>query len=146
MTEFDDVLNETHPEPSIEDEDVLAFVREHAKDTRVSAGELLADHAVGTARIMQTLNVDAHGVAAGALFVLAPHLDDPDKVIAERFGPEVQKLVGDVRKLLRFGSVSSCAMLADVSDNTRDAQAARRAQVEALRKMVLRSRRISAWC
>ncbi|KND60045.1 GTP pyrophosphokinase, (p)ppGpp synthetase I [Candidatus Burkholderia verschuerenii] len=134
MTESD-VLNETYPEPSIED--ALAFVREHAKDARVSTGELLADHAAGTARIMQTLNVDAHAVAAGALFVLAPHLDDPDKVIAERFGPEVQKLVGDVRKLLRLGSVSSRATLADVSDNTRDAQAARRAQVEALRKMVL---------
>ncbi|KNH09947.1 GTP pyrophosphokinase, (p)ppGpp synthetase I [Candidatus Burkholderia brachyanthoides] len=132
MTESD-VLNETHPEPSIED--ALTFVREHAKDARVSTGELLADHAAGTARTMQTLNVDAHAVAAGALFVLTPHLDDPDKVIAERFGPEVQKLVGDVRKLLRLGSVSSRATLADVSDSTREA--ARRAQVEALRKMVL---------
>ncbi|SAK62283.1 GTP pyrophosphokinase [Caballeronia catudaia] len=126
---------ETLPEPSIDD--ALAFVREHAKDARVSTGELLADHAVGTARIMQTLNVDAHAVAAAALFVLAPHLDDPDKIIAERFGPEVQRLVGDVRKLLRLGSVSSRATLAELPENTRDAQAARRAQVEALRKMLL---------
>ncbi|SAL73099.1 GTP pyrophosphokinase [Caballeronia arvi] len=126
---------ETLPEPSIDD--ALAFVREHAKDAHVSTGELLADHAVGTARIMQTLNVDAHAVAAAALFVLAPHLDDPDKVIAERFGPEVQRLVGDVRKLLRLGSVSSRATLAELPENTRDAQAARRAQVEALRKMLL---------
>ncbi|BBP95901.1 GTP pyrophosphokinase [Burkholderia sp. SFA1] len=126
---------ETLPEPSIDD--ALAFVREHAGDARVSTGELLADHAVGTARIVQTLNVDAHAVAAAALFVLAPHLGDPDKVIAERFGPEVQRLVGDVRKLLRLGSVSSRATLADLPENTRDAQAARRAQVEALRKMLL---------
>ncbi|WP_250451134.1 bifunctional (p)ppGpp synthetase/guanosine-3',5'-bis(diphosphate) 3'-pyrophosphohydrolase [Caballeronia sp. ATUFL_M2_KS44] len=126
---------ETLPEPSIDD--ALAFVREHAKDARVSTGELLADHAAGTARIMQTLNVDPHAVAAAALFVLAPHLDDPDKTIGERFGPEVQRLVGDVRKLLRLGSVSSRATLAALPENTRDAQAARRAQVEALRKMLL---------
>jgi GTP pyrophosphokinase len=134
MTESD-VLNPTQPEPSIED--ALAFVREHAKDARVSTGELLADHATGTARIMQTLDVDAHAVVAAALFVLVPHLDDPDKLIEERFGTEVQKLVGDVRKLLRLGSVSSRATLAEIPGSTRDAQAARRAQVEALRKMVL---------
>ncbi len=128
MTESD-VLNGTYPEPSIDD--ALAFVREHAKDVRVSTGELLADHATGTARIMQTLNVDPHVIAAAALFVLAPHLDDPDKVVAERFGPEVQKLVSDVRKLLRLGSLSSRATMADLPDNTRDAQ------VEALRKILL---------
>ncbi|BCQ22956.1 RelA/SpoT family protein [Caballeronia sp. NK8] len=129
------VRAEMLPEPSIDD--ALAFVRERAGDARVSTGESLADHAVGTARIMQTLNVDSHAVAAAALFVLAPHLDDPEKVIAERFGPEVQRLVGDVRKLLRLGSVSSRATLAELPENTRDAQAARRAQVEALRKMLL---------
>ena len=126
---------DTLPEPSIDD--ALAFVREHAKDARLSTGELLADHAAGTARIMQTLNVDSHAIAAAALFALAPHLGDPDKVIAERFGTEVQRLVGDVRKLLRLGSVSSRATLATLPDNTRDAQAARRAQVESLRKMLL---------
>ena len=129
------VLADTLPEPSIDD--ALAFVREHAKDARVSTGELLVDHAAGTARIMQTLNVDPYAIAAAALFALAPHLDDPEKVIGERFGTEVQRLVGDVRKLLRLGSVSSRATLAAVSDNTRDAQAARRAQVESLRKMLL---------
>ncbi|MDR5779136.1 bifunctional (p)ppGpp synthetase/guanosine-3',5'-bis(diphosphate) 3'-pyrophosphohydrolase [Caballeronia sp. LZ065] len=128
------VPTETWPEPSIDD--ALAFVREHARDARLSTGELLAEHAVGTARIMQTLNVDAHAVAAAALFALAPHLDDPEKLITERFGPEVQRLVGDVRKLLRLGSVSSRATLAEFPD-TRDAQAARRAQVESLRKMLL---------
>ncbi|MDR5877659.1 bifunctional (p)ppGpp synthetase/guanosine-3',5'-bis(diphosphate) 3'-pyrophosphohydrolase [Caballeronia sp. LZ032] len=128
------VPTETWPEPSIDD--ALAFVHEHARDARLSTGELLAEHAVGTARIMQTLNVDAHAVAAAALFALAPHLDDPEKLITERFGPEVQRLVGDVRKLLRLGSVSSRATLAEFPD-TRDAQAARRAQVESLRKMLL---------
>ncbi|WP_244813704.1 bifunctional (p)ppGpp synthetase/guanosine-3',5'-bis(diphosphate) 3'-pyrophosphohydrolase [Caballeronia sp. Lep1P3] len=126
---------DTLPEPSIDD--ALAFVRDHAKDARLSTGELLAEHAAGTARIMQTLNVDPHAIAAAALFALAPHLDDPEKLIAERFGAEVQRLVGDVRKLLRLGSLSSRATLAELPHNTRDAQAARRAQVESLRKMLL---------
>ena len=72
------LFNDTHPEPSIDD--VLAFVRAHAKDARVAIGERLADHAEGTARIVQTLNVDLHVVAASALFVLVPHLDDPDRL------------------------------------------------------------------
>jgi GTP pyrophosphokinase len=123
------------PEPSFEG--ALAFVREHAGDVRLSNGELLADHAAGTARIMQTLNVDPAAVAAAALFALTPHLDDPERVIGERFGTEVQALVSDVRKLLRLGSVSSRATQAKLPETGRDAQAARRAQVEALRKMLL---------
>jgi GTP pyrophosphokinase len=126
---------DAQPEPSIDD--ALAFVRQHAGEARLSSGELLADHALGTARIMQTLNVDPAAVAAAALFALTPHLDDPERVIGERFGEEVQRLVGDVRKLLRLGSVSSRATQAALPETGRDAQAARRAQVEALRKMLL---------
>jgi GTP pyrophosphokinase len=123
------------PEPSVDD--ALAFVREHAGDARLTSGELLAEHAAGTARIMQTLNVDPAAVAAAALFAIAPHIDDPERVISERFGTEVQGLVADVRKLWRLGSVSSRAAQATLPVTGRDAQAARRAQVEALRKMLL---------
>ncbi|SAL53546.1 GTP pyrophosphokinase [Caballeronia udeis] len=123
------------PEPSFED--ALAFVREHAGDARLTSGELLVEHAAGTARIMQTLNVDPAAIAAAALFAIAPHIDDPERVISERFGAEVQSLVADVRKLWRLGSVSSRAAQATLPETGRDAQAARRAQVEALRKMLL---------
>ena len=74
---------------------------------------------------------------AAALFAIAPHIDDPERVISERFGAEVQSLVADVRKLWRLGSVSSRATQATLPETGRDAQAARRAQVEALRKMLL---------
>ncbi|TCK44040.1 (p)ppGpp synthetase I SpoT/RelA [Paraburkholderia sp. BL8N3] len=129
------VSPELLPEPSLDE--ALAFVREHAGDARLASGELLADHATGTARIMQTLNVDPHAIAAAALFALTPHLDEPERTIGERFGPEVQRLVCDVRKLLRLGSVSSRATQTALPESGRDAQAARRAQVEALRKMLL---------
>ncbi|MGN6233140.1 MAG: RelA/SpoT family protein [Trinickia sp.] len=118
-------------------EDALAFVREHAGDARLSSGERLADHAAGTASIVGKLNVDPPAVLAAALFALTPHLADPERIIAERFGEEVAQLVGDVRKLLRLGTVSLKAASHAVPETGRDAQAARRAQIEALRKMLL---------
>ena len=118
-------------------EDALAFVREHAGDARLSSGELLADHAAGTASIVGKLNVDPPAVLAAALFALTPHLAEPERIIAERFGEEVAQLVGDVRKLLRLGTVSLKAASNAVPEAGRDAQAARRAQIEALRKMLL---------
>ncbi|MEM5420392.1 bifunctional (p)ppGpp synthetase/guanosine-3',5'-bis(diphosphate) 3'-pyrophosphohydrolase [Paraburkholderia sp. BR14263] len=124
--------------PSLDD--ALAFVREHAGDARLSTGEPLIEHAQGTAVIMSRLNVDPPAVLAAALFNLAPHLDDPEGALEARFGAEVAKLVFDVRKLLRLGTVSLRAAqhaVPEAGRESRDAQAARRAQVESLRKMLL---------
>ncbi|GLU30235.1 bifunctional (p)ppGpp synthetase/guanosine-3',5'-bis(diphosphate) 3'-pyrophosphohydrolase [Trinickia caryophylli] len=127
--------NDTAALPSFED--ALAFVREHAGDARLPSGERLADHAEGTAAIVRRLNVDPPAVLAAALFALTPCLDDPERRIAERFGDEVAQLVGDVRKLLRLGTVSLRAAQNALPEAGRDAQAERRAQIEALRKMLL---------
>ncbi|NRO97643.1 RelA/SpoT family protein [Paraburkholderia sp. NMBU_R16] len=118
-------------------EEALAFVREHAGDARLPTGELLADHAEGTATIVRKLNVDPPAVLAAALFVLTPRLEDPERKIAERFGEEVARLVGDVRKLLRLGTVSLRVTQSVAADASREAQEERRAQIEALRKMLL---------
>ncbi|MCA8093526.1 bifunctional (p)ppGpp synthetase/guanosine-3',5'-bis(diphosphate) 3'-pyrophosphohydrolase [Burkholderia anthina] len=118
-------------------DDVLAFVRERAGDARLSSGELLADHSAGTASIMRTLNVDPHAMQAAALFVLTPHLSDPERELTERFGEEVARLVADVRKLLRLGTVSLRAAQNAMPDTGRDAAEERRTQIEALRKMLL---------
>ncbi|AJX17462.1 RelA/SpoT family protein [Burkholderia ubonensis] len=118
-------------------DDVLAFVREHAGDARLSSGELLADHAAGTASIMGKLNVDPPAVQAAALFALTPHLNDPERELAARFGDEVASLVSDVRKLLRLGTVSLRVAQNAAPEAGRDAAVERRAQIEALRKMLL---------
>ncbi|OMG73657.1 RelA/SpoT family protein [Burkholderia ubonensis] len=118
-------------------DDVLAFVREQAGDARLSSGELLADHAAGTASIMGTLNVDPPAVQAAALFALTPHLNDPERELAARFGDEVARLVSDVRKLLRLGTISLRVAQNAAPEAGRDAAAERRAQIEALRKMLL---------
>ncbi|WP_017777775.1 RelA/SpoT family protein [Paraburkholderia kururiensis] len=131
----DNLPTTTSPVPSIDD--ALAFVRETAGDARLPSGELLIEHAAGTASIMGKLNVDSPAVLAAALFALTPYLSDPERILAERFGEEVSQLVADVRKLLRLGTVSMRAAQNAMPEAGRDAQAARRAQVEALRKMLL---------
>lgn len=131
----DNLPTTTNPAPSIDD--ALAFVRETAGEARLPSGELLIEHAAGTASIMGKLNVDPPAVLAAALFALTPYLSDPERILAERFGEEVSQLVADVRKLLRLGTVSMRAAQNAMPEAGRDAQAARRAQVEALRKMLL---------
>lgn len=118
-------------------DDVLAFVRERAGDACLASGERLADHAAGTAAIMRTLNVDPPAMQAAALFALTPHLSDPERELTERFGDEVARLVADVRKLLRLGTVSLRAAQHAAPEAGRDAAQRRRAQIEALRKMLL---------
>lgn len=135
MMTVDTVSASSAASPSFDD--VLAFVREHAGDARLSSGELLADHAAGTASIMGKLNVDPPAVQAAALFALTPHLNDPERELAERFGDEVARLVSDVRKLLRLGTVSLRVAQNAAPEAGRDAAVERRAQIEALRKMLL---------
>lgn len=135
MMTADTVSASSAASPSFDD--VLAFVREHAGDARLSSGELLADHAAGTASIMGKLNVDPPAVQAAALFALTPHLNDPERELAARFGDEVARLVSDVRKLLRLGTVSLRVAQNAAPEAGRDAAAERRAQIEALRKMLL---------
>ncbi|HTI17265.1 MAG TPA: bifunctional (p)ppGpp synthetase/guanosine-3',5'-bis(diphosphate) 3'-pyrophosphohydrolase [Trinickia sp.] len=118
-------------------EDAIAFVRKHAGDARLPSGEPLAEHAEGTAAIMRKLNVDESAVLAAALFALTPCLDDPERMLTEHFGEEVAQLVGDVRKLLRLGTVSLRAAQSVPAEAGRDEKAARRVQIEALRKMLL---------
>ncbi|CAM3483735.1 bifunctional (p)ppGpp synthetase/guanosine-3',5'-bis(diphosphate) 3'-pyrophosphohydrolase [Burkholderia ubonensis] len=135
MMTADTVSASSAASPSFDD--VLAFVREHAGDARLSSGELLADHAAGTASIMGKLNVDPPAVQAAALFALTPHLNDPERELAARFGDEVARLVSDVRKLLRLGTISLRVAQSAAPEAGRDAAAERRAQIEALRKMLL---------
>lgn len=135
MMTVDTVSASSAASPSFDD--LLAFVREHAGDARLSSGELLADHAAGTASIMGKLNVDPPAVQAAALFALTPHLNDPERELAARFGDEVASLVSDVRKLLRLGTVSLRVAQNAAPEAGRDAAVERRAQIEALRKMLL---------
>jgi GTP pyrophosphokinase len=117
-------------------EDALGFMRERAGEVVLSSGEKLVDHAIGTAQIIEKLRVDKPTQLASILFPLAAYLEHPEKVLAERFGEEVARMVIDVRKLLQLGVIGVKAAGAHPQER-RDAAAVRRAQVEALRKMLL---------
>lgn len=124
------------PTPTLSLDDALAFVREHANGVRLGSGEMLTEHAQGTAQIVNTLNVDLPSSIAAALFPVIPYLSHPECSLRERFGEDVLQLVTNVRKLLRLDAIGIQATATD-SDMGRDAQAHRRAQVEALRKMLI---------
>lgn len=115
----------------------LDFVREHAGDVLLPTGQPLYEHAVGTAAIMARLNADSAAIQASALFLLPPHLNRPEEQLTARFGEEVAGLVTDVRKLLRLGTVSLRATQQAEAAEGREAVAEGRAQIEALRKMLL---------
>lgn len=118
-------------------DDAVAFLREHAGDSVLSSGERMVDHALGTARIVEMLRIDKPTQIAAVLFPLSATLSDTEKTLNETFGAEVARLVVDVRKLLELGIVGGRAADADTQSESREAAALRRAQVEALRKMLL---------
>src|SRR5471032_3164470 len=132
------------PEPSFED--ALAFVREHAGDARLTSGELLVEHAAGTARIMQTLNVDPAAIVAAALLQLRRILTTPSV-------SSVNVLARKCKALSRM-SASCGGWVRSVRGPLR--QRCRKRAVKRKRRAVpkskrcakccSRSRRIFAWC
>ena len=74
---------------------------------------------------------------AAALFLLPTLAMDNEKALEPAFGAEVVKLVHDVRQLLRIGAIAGLASPTDAGITRKNEAEARRAQVEALRKMLL---------
>ncbi len=99
-------------------------------DRTVLTGASLFEHALGTASILATQNMDAESIVAA---VLQASLDDApemaEKITAE-FGPGVVKLVDGVARMGLMREIGETAASGkDKKDNT--------AQIEALRKMML---------
>ena len=114
----------------------VQFMREHAGDATMKSGEPVVEHALGTARLLASLDADPPSMLAAVLFPVADASEEIVRVAGERYGAEVVKLIADVRKLSQLGVVGVRA--ADSwDDNDRDASAERRAHVESLRKLLL---------
>lgn len=119
-------------------DDALAFVQEHAGAFKVHSGESVVDHARGTVRIIETLNVDRPTLIASVIFNAIAYIKEPGTLLETRFGPEIAQLAMDVCKLVRLGvSRGQTAPAAAPQRASRDLAAARHAQVEVVRKMVL---------
>ncbi|SDV50185.1 RelA/SpoT family protein [Chitinasiproducens palmae] len=116
--------------------DALAFVAEQGADKTLASGEPVLEHALGTARLLTTLEVDRPALVAAILCPARFAGDERlDRAIADRFGEEVARLVSDTRRLSELGVVGSRASLA--AAGSREAEAQRLADVESLRKLLL---------
>jgi len=123
-----DLLAAAAPE---EDRRVLARALEFARDVYgeklLGTGEPAYEHALGLARNLAQLRLDADSLAAGVLFAVPAYFPDAEEKLKESFGATVASLVSGIDRLNRLRVVTRAAALA------RDSAA----QAEVLRKMLL---------
>lgn len=126
----------TPPEASPLLEAARALVRDVASDATMKSGESVVDHAAGTSRILASLDADLPSLLAAVLYPIADRTDSITALLGEPMAAEVLRLIADVRKLSQLGVVGVRAAEKGKSLD-RDAEAARRAHVESLRKLLL---------
>lgn len=114
----------------------VAFVRDFTGDATMKSGEPLVEHALGTARLLGALDADPPSMLAAVLYPAATQVAEIERIAGDRYGPEVLKLIADVRKLSQLGVVGVRAADAH-AEGVRDAGAVRRAHAESLRKLLL---------
>ena len=107
----------------------LALAESFYRDTVLASGEPALDHALGTAAIVESLNLDDDAVAV-ALLAPAVRLDAGRlRQVRERCGAVVAELVEGVTRMEQIHALSSPPPSAPLAEQA--------AQLEALRKMLL---------
>jgi GTP pyrophosphokinase len=114
-----------------EERRVLARAQEFAAglydEKLLGTGEPAFEHAVGLARIIAELRLDADARAAGLLFAAPAYLPEAEEKLGESFGPVVARLVAGIGRLNQLRVVTRTAALGK----------AHGAQAEVLSKMLL---------
>ena len=105
----------------------LEFAASVYGDKALGTGEPAYEHALGLARNVAELRLDADARAAGALFAIPAYIPDSDEKLKESFGANVASLVAGISRLNQLRVVTRTAT------QGRDS----RSQAEALRKMLL---------
>src|SRR5882672_3042113 len=135
-----DVLN-----AGISDEDrsslarALAFAADLYGGKLLGTGEPAYEHAVGTARNVAELRLDADSRAAGLLFAVPAYLPAAEEVLTESFGAAVASLVMGISRLNALRVVTRTA--AQAKDSQSQAEVLRNmllAMVEDIRVVLLR--------
>jgi GTP pyrophosphokinase len=108
-------------------ERALEFARGAYGDKLLGTGEPAFEHALGLARNVAQLRLDADALASGILFAVPAYLPDAEDRLTESFGATVAALVSGIDRLNRLRVVTRAAALG------RDAAP----QAEVLRKMLL---------
>src|SRR5882672_4040334 len=105
----------------------LEFARDVYSDKVLGTGEPAYEHAIGLARNVAQLKLDADALAAGVLFAVPAYLPAAEEKLAASFGPVVAALVSGIDRLNQLRVVTRAATLG------RDSAP----QAEVLRKMLL---------
>src|SRR5215831_15940438 len=105
----------------------LDFAKETYGDKLLGTGEPAYEHAIGLARNVAQLRLDADALAAGVLFAVPAYLPDAQEKLTAAFGETVASLVSGIDRLNQLRVVTRAAALG------RDSAP----QVEVLRKMLL---------
>jgi GTP pyrophosphokinase len=108
-------------------ERALEFARGAYGEKLLGTGEPAFEHALGLARNVAQLRLDADALAAGILFAVPAYLPDAEEKLTESFGATVAALVSGIDRLNRLRVVTRAAALG------REAAP----QAEVLRKMLL---------
>ena len=108
-------------------ERALEFARGVYGEKLLGTGEPAFEHALGLARNVAQLRLDADALVAGVLFAIPAYLPDAEDRLTESFGATVAALVSGIDRLNRLRVVTRAAALG------RDAAP----QAEVLRKMLL---------
>jgi GTP pyrophosphokinase len=124
----DDLLAAGAPE---EDRRLLARALELARsvygEKLLGTGEPAFEHALGLARNVAQLRLDADSLTAGVLFAVPAYLPDAEEKLKESFGATVASLVSGIDRLNRLRVLTRAAALGRESAP----------QAEVLRKMLL---------
>jgi len=114
-----------------EEQRALARAHEFATrlyaDKRLGTGEPAYEHAIGLARNIAGLRLDADARAAGLLFAVPAYLEKAGETLTAEFGPVVASLVTGITRLNELRVVTRTAAAGKESA----------AQAEILRKMLL---------
>ncbi len=111
-------------------ERALAFVRPTYADRLLATTEPVLAHAIGTARNLATLRLDAASLVAGILFAVPDYEADYKDRIEAVFGADVAAIVGSIARLNQLRLVTRSAV-------AQGDAAGKSQQLEVLRKMLL---------
>ncbi|MCA1322680.1 RelA/SpoT family protein [Herbaspirillum sp. alder98] len=117
-------------------EKALAELEPLYAERQIPSGQNALQFVLSVVTVLTALNVDVETRLAGLLFELKMIHPEFDEQLEERFGKETADLVGGVRQLMRFHSLTFQAPQQEVLRGKHAAQQAA-SQVETLRKMLL---------
>ena len=111
-------------------EHALEFAQSAYEGKQLGTGEAPLDHALGLARSIADLRLDADARVAGLLFAVPSYLPESGETLEAEFGEHVAALVDGITQLNRLRVITRGVV-------TGNKGAARQSQAEVLRKMLL---------